>query len=280
MGIGLSEYRAAIGAFAWIASNANLSWRKKSKSRSKARELKELGGKERTERDGTSDLSNIQSRKRWRSLDGWRRRSISRDDGRRSKSLRRNRIKISLRSRSRSQCRSRDDNYEESADHFKNACISCKTKLFDKRWERGRASNKRWERGRIRRKTGEGSRETRSTKCCSLGEVGATNEEAWIESSQLFLLTCAAVSECLLIEQAIFTIIQMLLVRSGIETNPGPPTTSNPPQCCNAVQHFNRVKNTIAEVQNNFQSKVAQDTLTKQVIEVKETGNISVLVML
>ena len=210
-------------------------------------------------------MNNIQSRKRGRSLDGGsRRRSISRHGGKRikSKSVRRSRIKSSLRNRSLSQRRSKKDNCDESADNFKNACIACKTKLFDKRWQRGRA----------RRKTG--SRETSSTKCCPLGEVGAPNEEASIESSQLHLLTCAAVSECLLVEQAIFTIVQMLLVRSGIETNPGPPTTSNPSPCCNAIQHFNRVKNTMAEVQNNFQSKVAQDTLTKQVIEVKETGNI------
>ena len=224
-------------------------------------------------KDSISDLKNIQSRKRGRSLDGGsRRRSISRHGGKRikSKSVRRSRIKSSFRNRSLSQPRSTKDNREESADNFKNACIACKTKLFDKRWQRGRT----------RRKTGEGSRETRSTKCCPLGEVGATNEEISIESSQLHLLTCAAVSECLLVEQAIFTIVQMLLLRSGIETNPGPPTTSNPSPCCNAIQHFNRVKNTMAEVQNSFQSKVAQDTLTKQVIEVKETGNKWVVFML
>ena len=260
MGTGLCEYRAAIGTFAWIASNANISWKKKSKQ-PKARELKELGRKEGTEKGSTSDCNNTQTTKRWRSLDGWRRRSKSIYHGTRSKT-RRSRIKTYLRSRSLSQRRGRENNCEESAENFKNACIACKTKLFDKRWQRGRA----------RRKVREGSHEMSSTKCCPLGGDGATNKEASIESSQLHLLTCVAVSECLLVEQAIFTIVQMLLMRSGIETNPGPLTSSNPPQCCNAIQHFNRVKNTIEEVQNNFQSKVTQDTLTKQVIEVKETG--------
>ena len=68
-------------------------------------------------------------------------------------------------------------------------------------------------------------------------------------------------------------VIQMLLVRSGIETNPGPTTTEDDSPCCNASQHFNRVKNTMAKAQNNFQSKVTQDTLSKKVIELEETGD-------
>ena len=64
----------------------------------------------------------------------------------------------------------------------------------------------------------------------------------------------------------------MLLIRSGIETNPGPTNGDDSP-CCNASQHFNRVKNTIAKAQNNFKSKVTPDTLSKKVIEIEETGN-------
>ena len=68
----------------------------------------------------------------------------------------------------------------------------------------------------------------------------------------------------------------MLLVRAGIETNPGPtiPTSS---VCCNAYQHFKRVKNTIEKTQNNFQSKATQETLTNKVIEIEETGNFFVI---
>ena len=81
------------------------------------------------------------------------------------------------------------------------------------------------------------------------------------------------------LEFAICDIIQMLLVMSGIETNPGPtnPTGSGSASgsdttCCNAGQHFNRVKRVIADVQNNFRSKVGPDTLTKPVIEIHEAG--------
>ena len=253
MGIGLCEYRAAIGAFAWIASNVNLIWRRKSKQY-KARELKDTVVKEGTEKGETSNLNKVQLRKRSRSWDGWRRRSVSRHDGERAKSEKRSRIDDSLRSRSLSQRRGRENNFEESADNFKNACVACKTEMFTKRWRRGRAH----------RRIGE-------NLCCSHGGDGTTKEE---ETLQLQIFTYAAVSVCLLVEllQAIFTIIQMLLIRAGIETTPGPPTTSTSSPCCNAVQHFNRVKKTIARVQNNFTSKVFQDTLTKQVIKVKETG--------
>ena len=103
---------------------------------------------------------------------------------------------------------------------------------------------------------------------------GTVHQEstARIKPSQLHFLTCLAASECFMLEATLFTIIQMLLVMSGIETNPGPtPPTSS--ACCNASQHFNRVKNTITEAKNKFRSKVAQDTLTKKVLEVEETGN-------
>lgn len=88
---------------------------------------------------------------------------------------------------------------------------------------------------------------------------------------QLHFLTRVVASECLLLLQAFFTIVQMLLVRAGIETNPGPtrPTSS---ACCNAYQHFRRVENTIKRANDNFQSKATQDTLTKKVIEIEETG--------
>ena len=95
-----------------------------------------------------------------------------------------------------------------------------------------------------------------------MGDVGG---------SQFDFLISVVASETLLLEQAIFTIVQMLLVRAGIETNPGPtsPTSS---ACCNAYQHFRRVENTIEKTQKNFQSKATPDTLKKKVIEIEETG--------
>ena len=70
---------------------------------------------------------------------------------------------------------------------------------------------------------------------------------------------------------AIFGIIQMLLVMSGIETNPGPASATDT-TCCYTGQHCNRVKRVIADVQMNFRTKVAPDTLTKPVIEIHEAG--------
>ena len=73
------------------------------------------------------------------------------------------------------------------------------------------------------------------------------------------------------LEFDIFGLVQMLLVMSGIETNPGPATSTNP-SCCNTSQHFNRVKRVIADVQRNFRTKVSADTLTKPAIEIHEAG--------
>ena len=112
----------------------------------------------------------------------------------------------------------------------------------------------------------EKDRTTRNSGTVYQGSTGR------IKPSQLHFLTCLAASECFMLEATLFTIIQMLLEMSGIETNPGP-TTPTSSACCNASQHFNRVKNTIAEAKNKFRSKVAQDTLTKKVLEVEETGN-------
>ena len=81
-----------------------------------------------------------------------------------------------------------------------------------------------------------------------------------------------------MLERAIIAVVQMLLVRSGIETNPGP-TNGNNSACCNASQHFNRVKNTIVKAQNNFHSKVTQDTLSKKVIDIETTGNYLIFIL-
>ena len=74
------------------------------------------------------------------------------------------------------------------------------------------------------------------------------------------------------LEFAFSSIIKILLVRSGIETNPGPPTTTTTTWCCTASQQFNRVKRKITEVQGSFQSSVGRDTLTSAVIEIEESG--------
>ena len=62
----MSEYRVAIGAFAWIAANAGLHWRSKSKKR-KSNRLRTVGGEERCEKEVSSNP--VQSKKRWMSVD-------------------------------------------------------------------------------------------------------------------------------------------------------------------------------------------------------------------
>ena len=69
----------------------------------------------------------------------------------------------------------------------------------------------------------------------------------------------------MMLEYALTTVVQMLLVRSGIETNPGP-------FCCSAGQHFNRVNNTKKTVKEKFQSRLTQSTLTSKNIEIVDTG--------
>ena len=68
------------------------------------------------------------------------------------------------------------------------------------------------------------------------------------------------------LEFAISGIIQMLLVMSGVETNPGPSDT----ECCESIQHFNRVKK---DVPKNFSSKFELDTLTKLVTKKDKAGD-------
>ena len=189
------------------------------------------------------------------SLDRWTRREKSQDIGQRSKSLnqpREGRSRTRKPQVSRTKSRSLIRVRKGIADNFKNSCIACKTDLFDQRRQRGRST-----------KTLRQSRqEPKQESCCSHPGKGDV-----IEASQLKLM-----SECLMLERAMIAVIQMLLVRSGIETNPGPTTTGDDSPCCNASQHFNRVKNTMAKAQINFQSKVAPDSLSKKVIEIEETG--------
>ena len=259
----MSEYRVAIGAFAWIAANAGLRWRSKSTKQKKSSKLRAVGGEGKCEK-GT--LSNpVHFKKRWISLDRCKTRSRSKTVGQRSQTLnqRGERVRESsqqggFRTRSQSHVRRRKRIPDANVDSFKNSCIPCKTYLFDQAWQRGRN----------RERTGE---KYKGDKHCSHVGEGPTNKTGDIGATQLIFLTSVAASRCLLLGQAIFTIIEMLLVRAGIETNPGPisPTSS---ACCNAYQHFKRVKNAIEKAQNNFQSKATLETLTKKVIEIEETG--------
>ena len=249
MGVGLSEYRAAIGRFACMAKYSRFPLR----GQSKKPKLTKTEGVENPLKPNSTKLKESS-----RSLDRLKGREKSHDIGKRSKSLNQTR-EGRTRTRKPQVCRTKSQSLSRrpkgklnmNDDKFKNACIACKTDLFDQRWQRGRS-------------TRQTRQKPKQERFCSRGD--------YIEASQLKFFMCVAVSECLLLEQAIIAVVQMLLVRSGIETNPGT-TNGHDFPCCNASQHFNRVKNKMTKVQNNFQSKVTQDTLSKTVIEIEETGN-------
>ena len=141
-----------------------------------------------------------------------------------------------------------------NTNNFRNSCIKCKTGMFDGKFQRGRAT-----------------KVTRNGKLCSHIEKGLMTEDSLTEESKTRFFICLAVSKYLALERALTAIIQILLIMSGIETNPGPATENSGP-CCNASQHFNRVKNSIKKNKNNFQSKIVQGSLSKKVIAVEETG--------
>ena len=266
MGIGLYEYRAAIGAFAGIAARRGLRWRSKTKEQ-KSDKPRRVGGEERCEKGRSPNSSRL--KKRGVSLDRWK----TRDNnvGQRSKTLdqrehlERSCKQVAYRPRSQSNARKRTKIPYATVDTFKNSCITCKTELF----------NEKWQRGRTRQRIPDQCKGTYRDRHCSDNGEGQTGG---IRPAQLHFLTSAAALECFLLEQAIFSVVQMLLIRSGIETNPGPTTPTSSP-CCNASQHFNRVKNTIAETQKSFRSKVTKDTLTRKVVEIEETGTYLLLVI-
>ena len=258
MGVGLAEYRAAIGRFAVFAKRhrSKLKFRKATKPREKETQI------EKVQKFGSNNFN-----RRWVSLDRQKRRSKSRETGHRSKTFdpqvfggkNKNDNRSLQRDRSLSLDKRGRDTFETMKTHLRKACTVCRTNWFDRKWSRGRTKV----RGAY----------LKQEKCCSQSWRESTNDETHRHSKWLHLLTCFAVSECILLEYA--GIVQMLLLMSGIERNPGPtPSTAS---CCKAGQHFNRVNNTKRKVLENFQSKVEQNTMTDPVIKIEETGKLNKL---
>ena len=258
MGVGLSEYRVAIGAFAWIATNCN----PRSKGKTKQKKPNRLGKVDTDERIRSTFITKFNAS--WGSLERWELSSKGRLVKQRSKSLNQKegrkttRKLVSYRTRSQSYSRRENRKQNETKNSFNESCTACKNTHFN---QRGRT------RQRLHQRC-SGSHQNRHIS--NIGDW-TTSSLGRIEATKLFSLTCIAASGCFLLEQAIFSVVQMLLVRSGIETNPGP-TTPTSSSCCNASQHFNRVKNTIVGAEKSFRSKVTLDTLTKKVVEIEETG--------
>ena len=255
MGVGLSEFRAAIGAFAWIAIKAGPRWKNKSKQKRSSRTPKSQSEGKESKIRAWSQGDPV--RGRCLSLKVLRTCNRTKSFGQRSNSwtpTENTKTKPVHRRRSVSPVRRAPD---VTRDSFKNSCVACKTKMFDQRRQRGRVSHRREE-------------ECMGASCkLNVRDMKAKKSDISMTYPQIFALF--TVTGCFLLEQAIFTVVQMLLVRSGIETNPGPKSSNNP-LCCMAYQHFKRVNNTIEKTQNDFQSKVNCDTLTKKVIEIEETG--------
>ena len=143
MGVGLSEYRASIGAFASIAVKAGSHRKTKSKQK-KPKRPKDTGEEETGEKVTKSSSASSPVGQRPLSLNE----RGSKDVGRRSRSLSqgRNAGRTSkLRSRSLSLVKRVQGVADE---YFKNSCISCKTDLFNQRWQRGRCRQSVREKGK------------------------------------------------------------------------------------------------------------------------------------
>ena len=255
MGVGLSEYRAAIGTFAAFAQRG--------RTKPKLQKAAKQGVEKNEQLEEKLDTNQLEGK--CVSLDRWKTRSRSRNSGYRRKTSSFNRHDsrskvFPLRSRSKSATRKRDS-FENTAKAFREACTACKTKLLYEKWDRGRTKTRRTQ--------------TRQSKCCALEWKKSGDVESSIDTTSLHLLTCVAVSECISLEYAMSSIVLMLLVLSGIETNPGPPAT-----CCSASQHFRRVNDTIRSAQQKFQSKITQNTLTQKIIEVDVAGTFELRLLL
>ena len=253
----MSEYRVAIGVFAAVATKASLPWRSKAKQKQKT---KRLGKKERRVK---REEGCFQGGKRCVSLDRQNPWVGSKPIERRSQTLNdKERGGLPYSCRSRSPSNKRKTKRDKSVKSFTKYCIDCKTTVVDKGGQRGRR------RERMRQ-------ECATTPCREHYSLDSSEVVLKTEDKISNFLTCTAAYECFLLEQAIFTVVQMLLLQAGIESNPGP---TNPTECCNTSQHFNKVRNVIAEAQRSFKSKVAQDTLTKKVVDIQETGSFCIII--
>ena len=202
MGVGLAEYRAAIGRFAAVAFHLQLYQRTKTKHL-KSKRVKEKNG----DNNPKEESSNADNGNRcYGSLDRWATTRKRRGSKQRSATFgpqpKRDHIRKirSTRRRSQSCAKRRNGSVGLATQDLKDACIRCRTDWVSQGWERGR------------------TRRGKTQKQCCLFRGSHEND---IETRNLGILTYMAVSECMILELAIATVVQMLLIRSGIEMNPG-----------------------------------------------------------
>ena len=205
MGVGLAQYRATIGRFAAVAFHLQLYQRSKTKHLRSKRVREKNGDDNPKEELSKSDQFN----RLCGSLDRWERTRKRRGSKLRSATYGpqpkrdHTRKTWSTRKRSQSCAKRRKGSFGLTTQDLKDACTRCRTNWVSQGCKRGRT----------RRAKAQMSRK----QCCSLK---GSNEND-IETRNLGILTYMAVSECMLLELAIATVVQMLLIRSGIEMNPG-----------------------------------------------------------
>ena len=180
------------------------------------------------------------------SLDRRRQRSQSRVSGTRSRSLSpqsRRKPNLLVRRRSQSSFKRKNNSSDNTARRPKDACVQCKIDWLNHDWQRGRRKKR--------------DKDLEQKSCCA--------EEVYSRARNIHYLICSTALECMTIEFALASVVQMLLIRSGIETNPGP-------SCCSASSHFKRVSNSIATAERSFHSRLTPSTLIDKNIEIVETG--------
>ena len=203
--MGLGQYRAIIGRFAAVALHLQLFHKTKTKHL-KSKRVKE-------KKAATSPKEQLLKSDRFNrscgSLDRWATTRKRRNSKQRSTTCspqsKRDHIRkrSSARKRSQSCAKRRKLGPRLKTQDLKDACTRCRIDWVSQGFKRGRTRRAKAQIGR--------------KQCCTLRE----SKKADIETRNLGIFTCMAVSECILMEVAVATVVQMLLIRSGIEMNPG-----------------------------------------------------------
>ena len=203
--MGLAEYRAAIGRFAVVAQHRQRFQRSKTKHL-KSKRVKEKSG------DTSPNEQLLKTggfNRSCGSLDRWATKRKRRDSKQRSTTCNPQSKRVHIRKRSSARKRSqscakrRKIGSTVNTQDLKDACTRCRTDWVSQGFKRGRTRRAKTQIGR--------------NQCCTSRE----SKEADIETRNLGIFTCMVVSECMLLELAVATVVRMLLIRSGIEMNPG-----------------------------------------------------------
>ena len=205
MGVGLAQYRAVIGRFAFVAFHLQLYHKTKTKHLKSKRVKEKKAATSPNEQLLKSDRFN----RSCGSLDRWATTRKRRNSKQRSTTCspqsKRDHIRkrSSARKRSQSCAKRRKLGPRLKTQDLKDACTRCRIDWVSQGFKRGR--------------TRRGKAQIGRKQCCALRR----SQETDIGTRNLGIFTCMVVSEYILMEVAVATVVQMLLIRSGIEMNPG-----------------------------------------------------------